>query len=95
MLLAAQQAVGAAAQQLAPIDPWYSSGGGRRATALTVSAVGAAKPPIRWAEREPYAQALEAMPGEIVLLSPACASYDMFRNFAERGNLFKEYVRWG
>jgi len=33
-----------------------------------------------------------AKPGEIVLLSPACASFDMFRNFAERGDLFKKLV---
>ena len=37
---AAQQAVAADAQQLVPIDPWYRSGGGRRAPALAVSAVG-------------------------------------------------------
>jgi hypothetical protein len=37
---AAQQAVAADAQQPVPIDPWYRSGGARRALALTVSAVG-------------------------------------------------------
>jgi UDP-N-acetylmuramoylalanine--D-glutamate ligase len=33
-----------------------------------------------------------ALPGEIVLLSPACASYDMFKNFEHRGQTFKELV---
>ncbi|MGI6037987.1 MAG: UDP-N-acetylmuramoyl-L-alanine--D-glutamate ligase [Limnochordia bacterium] len=34
-----------------------------------------------------------AQPGDVVLLSPACASYDMFRNFSERGDLFRDLVR--
>jgi UDP-N-acetylmuramoylalanine--D-glutamate ligase len=34
-----------------------------------------------------------AAPGESVLLSPACASFDMFTNFEERGNKFKELVK--
>ena len=34
-----------------------------------------------------------AQPGEVVLLSPACASFDMFRNYAERGQKFRKLVR--
>ena len=33
-----------------------------------------------------------AEPGDDVLLSPACASYDMFDNFEQRGRVFKEIV---
>ena len=31
--------------------------------------------------------------GDLLLLSPACASFDRFKDFAERGNHFKEIVR--
>ena len=34
----------------------------------------------------------DAAPGDIVTLSPACASFDAFPNFAARGNHFKELV---
>ena len=34
-----------------------------------------------------------AKPGQIVLFSPASASFDLFKNFAERGEKFKELVK--
>ena len=49
-------------------------------------------------EVTPFRAAVEAardraVPGDVVTLSPACAAFDQFKNFAERGKIFKEIVR--
>ncbi|MCC8357610.1 MAG: UDP-N-acetylmuramoyl-L-alanine--D-glutamate ligase [Oscillospiraceae bacterium] len=38
------------------------------------------------------AAAQEASPGDTVLLSPACTSFDHFKNFEERGNAFRQII---
>jgi UDP-N-acetylmuramoylalanine--D-glutamate ligase len=52
---------------------------------------------VRFADSGTLEQAVadafaDADPGEVVLLSPACASYDQFRDFEERGERFRELV---
>jgi len=51
--------------------------------------------PVRVAAsmREAVEQAFEAaQPDGVVLLAPACSSFDWFRDYAERGQVFKEEV---
>jgi len=68
------------------------------ATAPTIQALFDREPGLPPYERAgSFDEAVEraaaiAAPGDTVLLSPACASFDMFRNYAERGRRFKELV---
>jgi UDP-N-acetylmuramoylalanine--D-glutamate ligase len=72
----------------------------------TVVSIGEAKPLIRSAlgaavplhEAEDMSSAVRqafasASPGQTVVLAPACSSFDMFRDYAERGRVFKQEVR--
>ena len=34
----------------------------------------------------------KAMAGDVIILSPACSSFDMFRDYEDRGNVFKKAV---
>ena len=34
----------------------------------------------------------QAVPGDTILLSPACASFDRFQSFEQRGNFFKSLI---
>ena len=57
-------------------------------------AVGFADYTVREDFREAFRVAAElAQPGDAVLLSPACASWDQFKSFEERGDLFQSMVR--
>jgi UDP-N-acetylmuramoylalanine--D-glutamate ligase len=44
-------------------------------------------------ERAVQEAALRAQPGEVVLLAPACASFDQYKDFEERGEHFRALVR--
>ena len=48
---------------------------------------------VRTLQEAVEAAAAAAQSGDSVLLSPACASWDMFESYEQRGNLFKEMVK--
>jgi UDP-N-acetylmuramoylalanine--D-glutamate ligase len=84
-------------------EPYTRLGDELRRTAKTVIAYGEAAPvivadlggvvPVEEMGRS-FEEVIErarelAAPGDAVLLSPACSSYDMFKNYEERGTMFK------
>lgn len=61
-------------------------------------AVLAVNPDFPILEAETFTQAIDlakekATSGDVVMLSPACPSFDFFKNFMERGKTFKDYVK--
>jgi UDP-N-acetylmuramoylalanine--D-glutamate ligase len=77
-----------------------------KARATAVVAIGEARPLLRDAlvdavpveESDSFAAAIDrayelAKPSGVVLLAPACSSFDMFRDYAERGRRFKDEVK--
>jgi UDP-N-acetylmuramoylalanine--D-glutamate ligase len=83
---------GPLAESFGPGDRGYLIGEAAEAIAAALDQVGV---PYRWCgdlERAVVEADASAEPGDVVLLSPACASFDQFEDFEARGDAFRRLV---
>jgi UDP-N-acetylmuramoylalanine--D-glutamate ligase len=76
-----------------PVACSYLIGAAADALADALAAAGAPYRRCETLERAVQTAAARAKPGDTVLLSPACASFDQFRDYEHRGDRFRELAR--
>ncbi|HUZ85247.1 MAG TPA: UDP-N-acetylmuramoyl-L-alanine--D-glutamate ligase [Gaiellales bacterium] len=79
----------AAAVAAGPVASVYLIGAAAEAISAALAAAGVAAADCGTLDRAVRAAAADAGPGDTVLLAPACASFDQFRDFEHRGDSFR------
>ena len=95
VLLLGGEAKGPGFAELAPLlSAWkvVAFGGSGEAIARELEGCGITVTRAAWLEDAVRSAAAMTVDGDVVLLSPGCASFDQFRNFEHRGDVFRELV---